>query len=89
MLDLSHFLHEEGISHRIVCYYDLDDFPSLASWPLRVVQLKPGENALARAVSLRRFLVRAQKEGAGRPLLVGLLPARHVCWLPSPTSMGN
>lgn len=76
-LSLSKFLHEQGIPHRIVSYYQDVRLQDYAHWPLKTEMISPGRNPVKKAWALKRYLVQQQAQGAGKPLLTTLQSGRH------------
>ena len=76
-LSLSKFLHTQGISHRIVSYYQGIRLQDYADWPVKVEILSPKRTPLNKAWALKKYLARQQALGVERPLLVGLQSVMH------------
>ena len=78
LLGLSRHLHQSGIAHRIVSYYQEIDLASHADWPLTVETLSPSRHPLRKARALCAYLKRQRAAGAGAMLLTGIQSALHV-----------
>lgn len=82
IVSLSRFLHDQSIDHEVVCFDDTIDLAKHATWPLKVVSLKPARKSLAEAKALRKH---CRSSEAGDLLLFDLkgafyagLAAMHV-----------
>ena len=73
IVSLSHYLHNRGLDHTIVCFEQTIDFSAYADWPMRVLELKPARNAISEARALNVYLRRAGQGPA--PLLFDLKSA--------------
>ena len=76
-LSLSKFLHERGIPHRIVSYYQGIRLQDFADWPLNIDLISPGRNPLKKAWAMKQYFARQRALGLEKPLLVGLQSAMH------------
>lgn len=74
IVSLSHYLHNCGLDHMIVCFKQTIDFTAYAGWPMRVHELKPIRNSLSEARALSNYLRRAVAVGPA-PLLFDLKSA--------------
>lgn len=75
LLGLSRSLHERGVAHRIVCYFDRVGLQRHAEWPLDLVVLNPSGGAWSKARALKAYLARQQP--TGQVLLFGMQAAVH------------
>lgn len=73
IVSLSRYLHEHGLDHTVVCFDQTIDFPTHASWPMRVHELKPARNAISEAQALSSYL--RSVAGGPIPLLFDLKSA--------------
>ena len=76
-LSLSKFLHEQGIPHRIVSYYQDIRLQDYADWPVKTEVLSPDRNPVRKALALTRYLARQRALGGAKPLLFGLQSGLH------------
>lgn len=76
-LSLSKFLHERGIAHRIVSYYQGIRLQDYADWPLKIELLSPDRGPMKKGLALKQYLARQQALGVERPLLAGLQSGMH------------
>ena len=75
LLGLSHSLHDRGIAHRIVCYFDYVGLQRHADWPLDIVVLNPPGGAWSKAQALKTYL--DEQRTSQRVLLFGMQAAVH------------
>lgn len=73
IVSLSHYLHDRGLDHTIVCFDQTIDFSAHATWPMRVHELKPPRNAISEAHALSGYL--RSMAGGPVPLLFDLKSA--------------
>src|SRR6185437_2041754 len=74
-LALGRWLHEHGIPSHFVTYEDRVGLERFASYPVKVVQLKPAMDAIHKVRSLRRYF--QSRPNAPKPLMSGYQPALH------------
>ena len=76
-LSLSKFLHEQGIPHRIVSYYQDIRLQDFADWPLKIELILPDRNPVKKAWALKQYITRQQALGAETPLLFNSQSGLH------------
>ena len=77
ILSLSRELQSQGKPHSVLCYWDDINLAAHASWPLRVHQLYPRNNPLAKVLALRRCLADIARAGGPTPVLFNIQSAYH------------
>lgn len=77
ILSLCRELQAQGKPHAVLCYWDRINLAQYAEWPLKVVQIKPGSNPIARVLSLRRSLQSIARRGGPVPALFNIQSAYH------------
>ncbi len=77
ILSLCRELQAQGKPHAVLCYRDAIGLAQYAEWPLKVVQLAPAANPMARLLSLRRCLRRIASQGGPVPVLFNIQSAYH------------
>jgi glycosyltransferase involved in cell wall biosynthesis len=58
IVSLSHYLHNRGRDHTILCFDQTIDLTAHAAWPMQVHELKPSRNAVSEARALSCYLRR-------------------------------
>ena len=76
MLGLSRWLHQHGLPHYILTYYDHCNLAQYASHPLSIVPLHPAPGARAKIAALRAHF-KGRPESSPKLLANGYQPALH------------
>lgn len=76
-LSLSKFLHEQGIPHKIVSYYQDFRLQDYADWPVKIELILPDRSPVKKMWAMKRYFDRQQALGVKTPLLIGLQAALH------------
>jgi glycosyltransferase involved in cell wall biosynthesis len=83
ILGLSHFLHEQGVKHSVVCFRQTIDFASYATWPMTIHELAPRRSPFAEGWALHRYMRAANAGGSPSPLVFDLKGAFYAGMFPS------
>lgn len=75
VLALCRWLYGQGISYRVVLYYDAIGLARYADFPLATTELKPKRNIFSKLSSLRRFFSSTAPDA--KPLVSGIQAALH------------
>ena len=83
ILSLSHFLHERGLPHTVVCFSDTINFAAHADWPMPVHVLTARRNPISEGRALNRYLRTTRAADALPPLLFDLKGAFYMGMSPA------